>query len=250
MRSPRVGTITSRVQSMGTETGTGKQYAWRTETHPFVRSGELPDRAFRFFKDPAHAHALCNGHVWLSTLSVCRAYEQELQGDPDEGRMHFRSGDLVVNSYDPLSVAIAARANVVVGPDCYGLQFRDNRRTTSLADAWVLCMSEHYMPDLLSSTFGQHCVEIYGVERLFVLITRRLRDRHALMEGAAGRIVYRSRVYTGLEDMPGPLGFVKDPDGFEAQQEVRFAWRFTKDETVHPILLAVPESSHHFKRIS
>jgi hypothetical protein len=43
-------------------------------------------------KEASHADALIQETVWISTLGVCRKYQNELRGDPEEGYMHYHSG--------------------------------------------------------------------------------------------------------------------------------------------------------------
>lgn len=61
----------------------GTQVPVSTYLQPFSHS--IPYKVYRFFKESQHAEALASGMVWLSTLEICRAYEDSYQGDPDEG---------------------------------------------------------------------------------------------------------------------------------------------------------------------
>jgi hypothetical protein len=114
----------------------------------------------------------------------------------------------------------------------------------------VLCTTEAFDPDELSETFGRYCVAISDPERLFRLLTDRLREDHNVAQAAYGRVVYRDRYYTGLEEPPGPIGFVKPPDKCQDQREVRFLWTLSGEEELQPFLLQVPEITTLCRRVA
>ena len=60
--------------------------------------------------------------------------------------------------------------------------------------------------------------------------------------------MYRDRTYTGLENPPGPIGFVKPVDQYAEQQEFRFLWTPKSMQEIQPFLLECPEIKSICKR--
>jgi len=205
---------------------------------------------YRFFNDSSHADALADGKVWLSTLETCRRYEDPKQGDPEEGSVTNNSGYAVGDSGDNNFDAIAARSGIHIGPGCSNITLSNNIAIHRLPDAIVLCTTELFDPDGLSETFGRYCVAISDPARLFAQITEQLQEVHNVAQAVYGRVIYRDRYYTGLEKPPGPIGFVKPPDKYQDQHEVRFLWTLSGQEDLQPFLLEVPEATTLCRRVA
>lgn len=205
---------------------------------------------YRFFSEPEHADALAAGHVWLSTLETCRAYEDPLQGDPHEATHEYNSGHVVGSSGDVAFEQIAARSGILIGPGCSNITISNNTLVKRLPDAFVLCTTEHFSPEKLSDTFGRYCVEISNPQALFHQLTNELSKRFRLREAAYGRVIYRHRKYVGHQEEPGPIGFVKPPDKYQDQREVRFLWTVDNSLNLKPFLLEVPQAATLCRRIA
>ena len=205
---------------------------------------------YRFFNDPSHADALAAGKVWLSTLETCRRYEDPRQGDPEEGFVTYNSGHAVGNSGDKDFELIAARSGIHIGPGCANITLSNNIAVRHLSDAIVLCTTELFDPNALSETFGRYCVAISDPRRLFALMTDQLRRVYNVAEAAYGRVIYKDRFYTGLQEPPGPIGFVKPPDKYQDQHEVRFLWTVKEQQKLQPFLLEVPEVAILCRRVA
>lgn len=219
---------------------------------PQLRSAERPFDAhvvFRFFHDPSHADALVAGNVWISTLESCRRFEDPKQGDPEEGFQRYNSGYSVGNSGDKELELIAAQSGIHIGPGSSNITLNNNTLVKCLGDALVLCTTELFEPSVLSETFGRYCVEISNPKRFFELVSAQLRETHEISEARFGRVIYKDRFYTGLERPPGPLGFVKPPDKYSEQHEVRFLWSVRTAAVLNPFLLRVPRAAELCRRV-
>jgi hypothetical protein len=182
-----------------------------------------PAKVYRFLEESEHADQLCAGHVWLSTLSRCRSYESAARGDPEEGTQTYSTGAEPITTEHPHFREMAAR--VGIDTDGSGTGSMTNcRAIVSLPDAFVLCTTLKYSSEILSKDFGDHCVEISHPRSFFALVTQSLARATAIREAKMGPVKYASRCFSGMEDPPGQLGFVKAPDAYELQQEYRFLW--------------------------
>jgi hypothetical protein len=206
--------------------------------------GDIP-AVYHFLS--SHVDSFLAGDIFISTLSWCRSQEKEGQGDREEGHEHYYSGNVTGDGSDPDFQKIATRMQMPVGSDCYDISFIDSKSLRILPDAFVLCTSEHFMP-AMSETFGKFCVEIREPRKFFRLVTQQLAMIHPLYRAGWGRVKYLDRQYTGLQDPPGPLGFVK-PKSYGNQDEVRFLW-IPKDATaIKRFTLSVPDAAVLCRRI-
>lgn len=208
-----------------------------------------PKKVYRFFDDPNHADALTEGKVWLSTLETCRAYEDPQQGDPDEATHVYNSGYAVGGSNDEAFKLIASRSGIMIGPGCSNITLNNNTYIEKLPDAYVLCTTEQFNPEKLSETFGKYCVEIEHPTEFFRIVTAALSKVLPIHQAACGPVAYRERKYTGLQNPPGTIGFVKPADKYQDQQEFRFLWLLNTVKKLDPFLLEVTECARFCKRI-
>lgn len=204
---------------------------------------------YRFFQEEWQADALARGDVWLSTLETCRTYENPEQGDSEEGHETYNSGHAVGGSNDQELVEVARRSGIHIGPGCSNITISNNTRKAVLPDAYVLCTTTEFSPEKLSETFGRYCVEITNPRHFFIAISEALEGIVSIREAAAGNVIYKNRLYTGMEHPPGPIGFVKPPDLYASQKEFRFLWIPRDANALNPILLKCPDVGHLCKRI-
>lgn len=205
---------------------------------------------YRFFQEECHADALAGGDIWLSTLETCRSYENPQQGDPEEAQETYNSGYAVGGSSDSAFVEVARRSGIRIGPGCSNITISNNTRRSAIPDAYVLCATTKYSPDKLGDTFGRHCVEITNPRLFFIAATEALEEFVQIREAAAGRVIYKDRYYTGLENPPGPIGFVKPPDVYAVQNEFRLLWIPVEANSLNPWLLSCPKARHFCRRIA
>lgn len=212
--------------------------------------GEHNHSVYRFFQEEWQADALASGEVWLSTLETCREYEDPEQGDPEEAHENYNSGYAVGGSDDANFVEVARRSGIHIGPGCSNIILSENKRKTVLPDAYVLCTTTEFSFDKLSEKFGRYCVEITNPKTFFVLVSEFLEKSMRVKDAAAGKVIYKSRNYTGMESPPGPIGFVKPPEPYAPQREFRFLWIPENAKGLVPFLLKCPEAAQVCKRIT
>jgi len=204
---------------------------------------------YRFFKEEEHANALARGDIYLSTLDNCRAYEDAEQGDPEEAYETYLSGHLVGGSDNDKFVEQAQRASIHIGEGCRDIQIINCSSTRTLPDAYVLCTTTEFSPENLNEKFGKYCVEIKDPRKFFVAVSKKLNSISTIREAATREIIYRDRNYTGLDQPPGPIGFVKPSVPYEKQKEFRFLWIMENMGELNPPLLKCPEISHLCRRV-
>ncbi|UQB41932.1 hypothetical protein JX580_09710 [Thiomicrospira microaerophila] len=211
---------------------------------------EHSQSVYRFFQEEWQADALARGDVWLSTLETCRAYENPEQGDSEEGHETYNSGHAVGGSSDPELVEVARRSGIHIGPGCSNITISNNIRKSVLHDAYVLCTTTEFSPEKLGETFGRYCVEITNPRQFFIAVSEVLEGIVSIREAAAGKVIYKNRLYTGMERPPGPIGFVKPPDLYASQKEFRLLWLPREANGLNPFLLKCPEVGGLCKRIA
>jgi len=209
-----------------------------------VAIDQFNEPIYRFFSDKWQADALSDGNVWISTLETCRQYEDPLQGDADEATETYSSGHIIGGSNDPIFVEMASKSGIHIGEGCSNITISNCSNIKRLSDSFVLCTTKEFNPDMLSSTFGTHCVRILNPKEFFEKISIKLNQNYALKDGLMGQVIYKSRTYTGSQQNPGPLGFVKPQDEYSAQKEFRFLWVPYNSNNLKPFLLQCPEVSH------
>ena len=204
---------------------------------------------YRFFSEEWQAEDFIQGKLYLSTLEVCRGYEDAKQGDKEEGHQTYHTGHISGGSDDPDFVEKARRASVGIGPDCTNISIKDCTNTTFIKDAYVLCTTTEFSPEILSDTFGKYCVEIKHPRRFFLAVSKRVHTIATIKEAAMGNIIYKDRTYTGLDRPPGPMGFVKPSFPYADQKEFRFMWYVGEDFELQPFVLDCPEIKGMCKRM-
>lgn len=202
---------------------------------------EYNDSVYRFFNEEWQADALVSGKIWISTLKTCRAYENSKQGDAEEAKEIYNSGHAVGGSTDTTFVEIARRSGIQIGAGCTNITISNCTNIRSLPDAYVLCTTSQFSPDNLSDTFGNHCVEITDPKAFFIEVSRCISEFTTIKEAVAGKVIYKDRNYSGLDNPPGPIGFVKPYDKYAEQNEYRFLWVPETMENIKPFLLNCPE---------
>ena len=205
---------------------------------------------YRFFKEKIHAEALCNGKVWLSTLETCRAYEDPLQGDPGEGRHTYSVNYISGGSSDASFVEMSSRLGILIAKGCSGVVIENGSSSHSISDAYVLCTTKEFNPSKLNSTFGNFCVEISNPSVFFEQVSEELNKVIPLKSAKMGAVIYDKREFTGLEQVPGPIGFVKPKDIYSEQKEFRFLWETKEHTVIKPFELYCPSIAGFCKLIS
>lgn len=205
---------------------------------------------FRFFKKEEDANTLAQGDVYLSTLERCRSYENAEQGDSEEAYETYNSGHAVGRGDDPEIIRRAQQSGIYISPNIGRVTISNNTRITSLPDAYVLCTTTEFSPENINEEIGKFCVEIKNPREFFNVISRKIDSMFAIREAGAGKIKYADRNYTGLDQPPGPIGFVKPSIPYKKQKEFRFLWLMENMDNLEPLLIKCPEISNLCTRIA
>ena len=105
-----------------------------------------------------------------------------------------------------------------------GIELRSNTRITHVPDGFVICTAQ-YRTDELAAQFGRFCVEIRQPGRFFELVDGRITRLGLAARGEFDRVRYTQLEYYDDDLPPGEIGFVKRPDGYAAQGEIRLLWK-------------------------
>ncbi len=211
---------------------------------------KVVSEVYRYFDNADHAASFAQGQVFVSTLKRCREYEDPLQGDPEEGFERYNTGGRVIgNGSDPVFVTLAARAGIHIGPDSVGVTIENNKRTSYLHDAYVICTTLGFSENDLSETFGKYCVKITHLEKFCSAVTKALMLKGELIQVSRGMIVYKERYYQGFDKSPGLIGFVKPPDKYAPQREYRFLWNIPGGAEISPVIIDCPEIVPYVTRV-
>ena len=203
---------------------------------------------FRFLREESHAEALVAGCVWVSTLGICRAYEDMERGDPGEGSLGYSISKAAGDGSNLQLVRNAARAGIYIGPDAQNIELANISGTTILSDAWLLCLTEECDNGLMAA-FGRFCVRIERPRSLFESICEALVRKHSTrVQGVAGPVVYRDRRYRDDEEAPGHIALVK-PERYRQQSEVRMVWWRHDQRPITQQLIDVPASVGSIVRV-
>ncbi len=194
---------------------------------------------YRFFPEEWQAESLCNGNVWISTLETCRKYEDPLQGDSKEAIHTYNTGHIHGHGTNSNLVTIASRAGIHIDSSCKNITISDNKSIQQIQDAYVICFTHEFNPDLLSGTFGKYCVKISNPKEFFTRVSHELNNKSPIKEAAMGLVKYKKREFIGLENSPGPIGFVK-PSIYDPQKEFRNLWIPESQDNLDPFLLNCP----------
>jgi hypothetical protein len=192
---------------------------------------------FKFFRNPAFADALVSGYVWINTLGACR--RDEHAGDAGEAMETYESGLIVGNGDDPAARTVARRLGGLSLEGSTDITLSGNVSHRSLEDAYVLCLTERYAPEVMADKFGAFCVRVRKPRRFFDRVTSAMTNKLHLRGHALGPVSYRERHYFGLDSAPGPLGFVKS-EQFAEELEVRCLWVPVDPTAIRGFLLEVP----------
>jgi hypothetical protein len=209
-----------------------------------------PAVVYRFFQHEREAECLASGSVWVTTLETCRRFEGAERGDAGEGTLQYNSGVVTGDSSDPVVRIVAERVGVRLGASVTNIVISGNTRVQTLADAYVMCTTE--LPSKqLENALGRYCVRIDQPLRFFRKVTRAIQAKVPLRRATIGRIMYADRTFEGVSDPPGRIGFVKPPDIYAKQQEVRMLWvPVQPGQALAPFLVECPSASRFCRRVS
>lgn len=176
---------------------------------------------YRYMDDEKFLDMFCEGKIRISTLEKCRNYENQEQGDKDEGKETYTITHMTDNDTNWRSKA--EKAGLFLGENSCNATFIDCSSTKRLPDGLVLCTTARRDDGKFANHFGKFCVKIKDVDKFYELITNELSQQFKLYDGDHKRITYREQHYKDDELPPGKIGFVKRQK-YSWQEEYRFLW--------------------------
>ena len=189
------------------------------------------------------------GRIWISTLESCRKAEEPDRGDPGEGTLTYHSGVITGHGTDPRLQATAQRLRVSIGQEAEDITFEDCTSEISIPDAFVLCLTERFEPDAMEG-IGKFAVEITDPRTFFRRVTAELRQQRPIRNWSYRAVTYTSRTYRELEPAPrAGVSFIKPPDPYAKQQEVRGVWQTYTMQDCQPFLLNCPAVRRLLRRL-
>ena len=204
---------------------------------------------YRFFEEEQYADRLVDGYIWIGTLEGYRKSDDPERGDKDEAIHTYHTGAITGDGTDKNLQTIASRLGAKVSENCKDITFKDCIGKTQIKDAFVLCTTKHFDTGRMEE-FRDYCVKIKFPSVFLNLVAQ---DLYSLFKmrigGRVAPVIYREREFKGLEPEPGQIGFVKPPDKYAHQQEVRFLWELEGMKTYKPFELKSPISKMFCERI-
>ena len=212
--------------------------------------GVPPPVVYRFFRNAEYADAFCAGRIRISTLGLCSGYEDPMQGNPQEAQHTYINIWADSNEMSPSDFRLAAARAGIVAEDCTNVLASRNRSIMTTPDAFVLCCTEYFAPELLGDTFGRVCVQISDSIEFFNRLSARVGALFTLRQGRIGKVTYRRATFVDAEPGEVPMGFMRDPDKYAEQREVRMLWHVASAPPLSAIDLNAPEVASLCRRIA
>lgn len=202
----------------------------------FDMQPEVP--VYRYFSEARFADDFIKGIIRVSTLSFCRRSEVIGQGDADEGFLQTSCKNVIVNEGNSYANNRLKQLGVV-GEENKGTIVLNANIHQVMRDSFLLCTSFDFSPTL-QEAFGNYCVQITHPDIFFRFIAMVLDKEHKLRYVKASKVIYRNIKTDFYEELPGEIGFVKKPDGYQEQNEFRFLWEPFELNGIEPFNLRVP----------
>ena len=227
-----------------------KKSKQKTQKNTNEGSMEPMIEVYRYFGKEEHAESFARGEIFVSTLNICRGYENSLQGDHEEGFERYNTGRTITgNGSDPAFAAMAARAGIYVMPGAE-ITIANNQSVRRLHNAYVLCTTLEPFDGEELEAFGKYCVKINDVARFHDELTKSMALTLNINKTARGEIVYKDRSYKEFEGSPGLIGFVKPPDKYSDQKEYRFLWYVPGGTEIIGEVIRCPEIARLVTRLA
>ncbi|WP_219137139.1 hypothetical protein [Janthinobacterium sp. UMAB-60] len=211
-------------------------------------NNNAPKKLYRFLTDPDYADQFVNGCIKLSTLKICRAFDNPGRGDAAEGSLIYRSSGVKGKWDDPHILETCRRSGIDVrGSE--NVQISNTQNFIALEDGIILCLTSDFIPDKMNSDIGQYCVEISNPRRFFYEITAELMRKHIIKNTLMGQVQYIGRELNDLEPLKAPIAFLKPVDGYAYQKEIRMYWEVENSRSLTAEYINLPHAKKYCKRI-
>lgn len=194
---------------------------------------------FKYFESQKFKEDFLSGNIWLGTLRGYGVIENESQGDKQEGVTRYKTAE----SFDKDGWLDFSKKNPFMGgmvkfngPFDGTIYIKDP--TVHIPNAYTLCFSKVRNDELFKKDFGEFCVKIHDVEKLFAMITISLYNIDpSIVKYPMGHLSvdYCKETLTSL-DSEHFSAFHK-PRSYEWQTEYRFVWNTELSDQIKPFLL-------------
>jgi len=181
-------------------------------------------------------------------LEKCRRLENAALRDEGEASQTLRVESIAGDASDPNIQQFARRTHLRIGRGVH-LTVSDSSVTVRETHAWVLCTTHRPPTADAKGSLGDYCIKIGPVLPFFCTLSYAISRRRSVRQNVIGRIKYRARDYGLYDPEPGVLGFVKPPDKYEHEQELRVLWLPEEREVVKPFVIDCPEVAQYCQRI-
>lgn len=194
---------------------------------------------YRFFQKEEHADALVNGHIWLSTIERCRAYEDAEQGDKWEASLNVGLSMISGGGNDHDFVSSAKSIGVRVEPEAEHMIITNSRSEYLVNDGYVLCATTHFSEEVRDK-FGKYCVEIQNPFVFAELVSHHLSIDENITYSYHGKINYGERTFVDRNPPSTHIGFIKPPFPYAYQKEYRFLYIPDENKNLKPRIVYCP----------
>jgi hypothetical protein len=208
-----------------------------------------PPFVYRYLSgDERYGDDFTRGRILISTLEKCRQHENAALRDEDEASQTLRVESIAGDASDPDIQQFARRAQSRIGPGLH-LTLSGISITVRETHAWVLCTTLSPPTADAKGALGDYCIKIGPILPFFCTLSYAISQRRSVRQNVVGRVKYRARDYGLYDPEPGVLGFVKSPDKYEHEQELRMLWLPEEREVVKPFVIDCPEVARYCQRI-
>ncbi|MGM8931427.1 hypothetical protein [Salinicola halophyticus] len=194
---------------------------------------------YRYLPQEYFSAEFLEGRIRLSTLEACRGYEDPARGDKGEGTWEYRVERAHGDWDDPELQYQASRVGIGIGPGSIGTTIENCSSYTTHPDAFLLSFTLNPSADFADGTFGSYGIKVTRPDVLFHRITSYLSRDVGIRYAKMKRVVYGDRVQVGMASDPENICFVKEPDRYADQIEIRMFWLPKKHIVVRPKQIAI-----------
>jgi hypothetical protein len=204
---------------------------------------------YRGFDNADYANQFAMGVVRVSTLEYCRATEDGVRRDKDEGVDYYHTGELEAPRDDPrVKRALAQHGldpDTQIPPGRVIFKFEDGVvLQRKIPDLYLLCLSSEIV-----EVMGPHFVRIDMPREYFEVLGDRLLSKGLILkDGALAQVFYRESRDYKFEDPNWNPAFVKPRNPFVREHEWRMAWSPSR-QPIEPVVICCPTLRRYVSRV-
>jgi hypothetical protein len=116
----------------------------------------------------------------------------------------------------------------------------------SIPDAYILCFSEHYLPEKMGDDFGKYCIEIQNPFFVMQEITKCIGNKFRLKRSMFNRVTYTGHEFPFNTQDSHEEGFLKS-EFYADQDEVRMYWEIFGATELQPYIMNLPHLATYFR---